>query len=60
MTDSEMLAELRMILSAAGEWYNEHKADQDYVYDMAYEQFNELTRSDCQRILGILFENINQ
>ena len=55
-----MLAELRMILSAAGEWYNEHKADQDYVYDMAYEQFNELTRSDCQRILGILFENINQ
>ena len=56
MTDTEKIEELKQLLSKAGQWFNDNKSDQDYIYDMSYEQFSDLSRSICAEILTILFE----
>ena len=48
---------LKEILKNQIEWYKEHKDDEDYLYDMAYEQFNNLRRGEFKEILELLSED---
>ena len=59
----EKLEQLKLIFREQIEWYKENTAkekagdlDSSYVYDMAVEQFNDLSRGDCASILAILAE----
>lgn len=56
----EELQELRKILKPVIEWYEqvleEGEPDSSYLYDMTYEQFNDLSRGDFQRIIEIVRE----
>ena len=56
MRDEEKIARLKTILGTALEWYRKSLEEhgRDYVYDMAYEQFSDLRRGDCEEILSIL------
>ncbi len=59
--DEDKLNKLRNILSSQLEWYKEmlieeeaDEIDGSYIYDTAYERFNDLSRGDFQAILEIL------
>lgn len=63
MTDTEKIYRLRKILARQLAWYQEKTAkeeagelDDSYVYDMAYEQFDDLSRADFCGILAVLEE----
>jgi len=58
------MEQLKQILSKQISWYKEYsekekigEVDSSYIYDMAYEQFNDLSRGDCASILEILSSN---
>ena len=55
------MEQLKKILSKQIAWYKENtekektgEVDSSYIYDMAYEQFNDLSRGECAEILAIL------
>ena len=53
----EDLKRLKEILKKQLDWYKENIEDEDYLYDMAYEQFSDLRRADFKDILKILLES---
>lgn len=56
MTDSEKVKLLIKVLVKPLAWYQENKEDEDYCYDQAYAQIQELDRADFLQILKILWD----
>ena len=59
------MEKLKQILAKQITWYKEYslkeksgEVDSSYIYDMAYEQFNECSRSDYAEILAILSKDV--
>lgn len=53
---TNQLNELKEIFKEQLAWYRKHRHDQDYVYDCAFDEFNNASRGTFQRLLQILDE----
>ena len=56
MNDSEKITNLKVLLAPALAWHKKALAEEgeDYVYDRAYEHFDDMRRGDLEQILNIL------
>lgn len=51
MTD---LDKIKDIFAPQLDWYNTNKADEDYIYDEAWQEFSDVSRGDWLRFLQIM------
>ncbi len=60
MTTKDKLEKLKYIFRDQVDWYKKATKEEgeDYVYDMAYEQFNAIRRGDWVDVLAILDSEI--
>lgn len=57
-TAEEIVKQLKKELSRELAWYAENIDDQDYIYDMAYEQVGNMGRGFHASLLGMLYDYV--